>query len=350
MRIGPRWIPLVSWLAFGCDHADALPVTPGIPEPLACRSRVDPEQLLPSDAVIVGYYDMARERRLAPDVSATNAAGPRALLPLIELEAARLAWVGLVAACELDQDFLRESWFSVDRSEELLAVVTGKGIGDGDALRCLQRQLGRWEPDLLDTTIAGDGCGVSFEYDGMLAFAPHDELLVLGTEGAVARARHAWSSGRGSGPTDLLPRRRPNKSYVWAAADLSAWLTPEELEHELSSTAIEDLDPLAAVRTVEVEAQLGRRYSLRVGSSFRVESDARAVEAMIRALLDSPPPSLPDWAIELIGTLELSRKHTHVDLVLPLSRRQAHQLGLLPNETEAKQVPAFPWLALLLLL
>ena len=157
-------------------------------------------------------------------------------------------------------------------------------------------------------------------------------------------------SGTAEAPRQLFPPHRWSKGYVWAAANLSAWLTPEELARGLSDADVEDLDPLTAVRTVDVEAQLGRRYSLRVGSTFRAESDARAVEAMTRALLDAPPPSLPDWAITLVGQLQLRRGGTRVDLEPPLSRRDAHQLGLLPSEAEAAQVPAFPWLALLLLL
>lgn len=349
MRVDPRVLPLVSWLCLGCDHAEPLAPAPGTTAPLACRSRLDPEELLPSDAVILAHYDMARERRFAPDVAATRAAGPRAMVPAAELEVLRLAWVGLAAACELDDDFLREAWFAMDRDEELLAVVTGDGIGSGDDLRCLQRQLARWDEDLVGTNIVDDGCGVSLEHDGVRAFAPHDELLVLGTAGAVERARRAFGSGIAEAPSELLPRRRSSKSYAWAAADLSAWLTPEEIARGLEGSDVEVIDPLMAVRTVEVEAQLGRRYSLRVGSSFRAESDARAVEAMTQALLDAPPPSLPDWAITLVGQLQLRRDGTRVDLTLPLSRRDAHQLGLLPSEAEAAQVPAFPWLALLLL-
>lgn len=349
MRVDPRVLPLVSWLCLGCDHAEPLAPAPGTTVPLACRSRLDPEELLPSDAVILAHYDMARERRFAPDVSASRAAGPRAMVRAAELEVLRLAWVGLAAACELDDDFLREAWFAMDRDEELLAVVTGDGIGSGDDLRCLQRQLARWDEELVDATIVDDGCGVSLDHDGVRAFAPNHELLVLGTAGAVERARRAWSSGTAEAPSELSTRRRSSKRYVWAAADLSAWLTPEEIARGLEGSDVEVIDPLTAVRTVDVEAQLGRRYSLRVGSTFRAESDARAVEAMTQALLDAPPPSLPDWAIELVGQLQLRRDGTRVDLVLPLSRRDAHQLGLLPSADEAAQVPAFPWLALLLL-
>lgn len=357
MRVDPRVLPLVSLLYVGCDRAEPLAPAPGtapVPAtvvPLACRSRLDPEELLPSDAVILAHYDMARERRFAPDVSASRAAGPRAMVPAAELEVVRLAWVGLAAACELDDDFLREAWFAMDRDEELLTVVTGDGIGSGDDLRCLQRQLGRWDDGLRDDmAIVDDGCGVSLAHDGLEAFAPHDELLVLGTAGAVQRARRAWSSGTAEVPSELSTRRRSSKRYVWAAANLSAWLTPEELAQGLRDADVEDIDPLTAVRTVDVEAQLGRRYSLRVGSTFRAESDARAVEAMTQALLDAPPPSLPDWALTLVGQLQLRRDGTRVDLELPLSRRDAHRLGLLPSEAEAQQVPAFPWLALLLLL
>ncbi len=296
---------------------------------------------------------MARERRFAPDVSASNAAGPRAWLPMVELEALRLGWVGMSAACELPEDFLEDVWVSMDREEELLAVVSGKGVGDGDHLRCLQHRLAQYEPDLLeDMNIVGDGCGVSFDYDGMFAFAPTDDLLVLGTQPAIARARDDWSLNDAHPPTHLMPKRRRGKTYLWAAVDVAGFLSPDELRGALDQSPDElgDLGPLSTIRVVDAEAQLGRRYSLSLGGTFGAEADARSAEAIIDALLESPPPGIPDWGLKLLGELELSRDDARVTLTLPLLRREAHQLGLLPNKTEAEQVPAFPWLPMLVLL
>lgn len=345
MHVGFRFLPLVSLLSFGCDRAAPPTTVPGAPPPLACRSSVDPEQLIPRDAVVVGHYDMARERRFAPDVPVSQAGGPRSILPAKELEAVRLAWIGLAAACDLDDGFLGEAWVAIER-EDGLVVVTGEGIGSGEDLRCLQRQLGRWKEDVLESTIVDDGCGVSFEYEGLLAFAPHDDLLVFGTKGAAERARRAWSTGVVEGASTLMPERRSGKRYMWAAVDVSAFLTPDELAQGLAAADVENLDPLAAVRSVEIEAELGRRYSLRVGSAFRAESDARAVEAIMQAWIDAPPPWLPDWGVGLVRELELRRDGTRVDLELPLTHREAHRLGLLPSDAEAQQAPGFPWLGL----
>src|SRR5690606_17786365 len=178
------------------------------------------------------------------------------------------------------------------------------------------------------------------------AFAPHDDLLVFGTKGAAERARRAWSTGVAEGASTLMPKRRSGKRYMWAAADLSALLTPEELAQGLTDADVEELDPLAAVHSVEIEAELGRRYSLRVGSAFRAESDARAVAAVVQAWIDAPPPWLPEWAVALVRELELRHEGPRVALELPLSRREAHRLGLLPSAVEARQAPGFPWLAL----
>lgn len=354
MRVGPSWVPLVFTFALGCDHQEAPAQPPTSHAPLACKSDVEPQDLLPDDAVVVGYYDMARERRRAPDVSKSDATGPRSLMPAAELEALRLGWVAMAAACELDDDFWGSAWVAMDREEGIVVALTGRGIGNGDNLRCLQSRLARWEDDLSDPAIiTGDGCGVSFEYEGVHAFAPHDDLLVLGTRDAVQHSRAAWTYGLENPPSALIPRQRRDR-HLWLAADVAALLSPEELESALSRSCPDELEddiaPFANIRTLELEARLARRYTLTLGGTFGAEADARAAEAVIQALLDAPPPGIPAWALELVDDLTLHRDQMHVTLSLPLSRRHAHELGLLPSKTEAQQVPGLPWLALALVL
>ncbi len=329
-------------MLLGCDHDEAETNVPGLAPPLACRSRVDAEDLMPSDAVAIGYYDMARERRFAPDISKGAATGARALLPSVEMEAARLAWVGLAAACELDEDFLGAAWLAVDREEEVLMVVEGKGIGDPDKLRCMQRRLSKWEEDLAAVDVlTNDGCGVQFQYDGAYGFAPNDDLFVVGTLGAVDRARRVWNSGHANPPEQLMPDTR--KSYVWAAVDVPALIAPDTLESALLASGQPEATAFLNVRTVNVDAQLSRRrYELGVGASFGAQEDADAAQAVLQAFLDAPPPSLPAWSKTMIGRLSVTREGLNVSLSLPLSRRDAHELALLPTKTEAKQAPALP--------
>ncbi|MCA9650737.1 MAG: hypothetical protein H6712_31150 [Myxococcales bacterium] len=341
------WIVLAV-LALGCDHRDAPVASPGLAEPLACRAQLDPEELLPPDALIVGHYDMARERRFAPEVSKADAAGPRALVPSSTAEAARLVWVGLAAACELDEDFLEGAWVAMDREEEVTVVLSGEGIGGERELRCIQRRLARYQAELLDPeAIVADGCGLRLRGDDWEGFAPHDDLLVVGTAEAVAKARLAWSSGRGSPPRHLLPGRRSRSTYVWAAVDVAALLSPEEIDRALREAST-DPTPFIDLRTVELEAKLGRRYSLHLGGRFGNEADARGAAAAIQALLDAPPPRLPGWAIEMLERVELEHEDAAVEVSVTLQRRRAHELGLLPEQTEARQAPALPWLLLAL--
>ena len=342
MRALTRWTLAFATLLPACDPGDGETNVPGATQPLACRSRVDAEELLPSDAVAIGYYDMDRERRFAPDISKSAATGARALLPSVEIEAARLAWVGLAAACELDDGFLGEAWVAVDREEEVLTVLEGKGIGDPDKLRCIQRRLSKWEEDLgAVDVLTNDGCGVQFQYDGTYGFAPNDDLFVLGTLGAVDRARKVWNSGSGNPPRELMPDRR--KSYVWAAVDVPALIAPDTLESALRSSGQPEATAFINVRTVNVDAQLTRRrYQVGVGASFGAEEDANAAQAVLQAFLDAPPPSLPAWSKTVISRMSVTRDGLSVSLSLPLSRRDAHELALLPTKTEANQAPALP--------
>lgn len=350
---GLRALSVVMALTFGpgCDHRDRPVHSPQMAgEPLACRARLDPQELLPSDALAVAHYDMARERRFAPKVSTTEAVGPRGLVFSPGTEALRLAWVGLAAACELDEDYWGEAWAAVDRDEELVVVLTGKGIGGEDELRCIQRRLARYDEDVAEPgVLTGDGCGLSLSYDGLEGFAPNDDLLVLGTSEGVERARRAWNRGSSRAPEHLLPRRRAAKTYAWVAVDVPGLVDPDELDWAMSEASSE-LDPLPDIRTVEVEARLGRRYELRLGGHFGNEADARAAAGVIQALLDAPPPALPDWAINLIERFELLHDDMDVGVGLSLRRKQAHELGLLPAHTEASQAPGLPWLLLSFLL
>jgi hypothetical protein len=340
----------VLTLVTGCDHDEPATEAPGGATPLACRGRLAAEDLLPSDALVVGHYDMARERRFAPDISKADAKGPRAWVPSVELEAVRLGWVGIAAACELDPGFWGEAWASVDREHNVLVSVSGRGVGDPDRLRCIQQRVAHWEEDVgAPNVVRDDGCGVRLEYDGLAGFAPHDDLLVLGDRAAVDRARATWNAGVADPPTTLMPSRSERTAYVWAAADVPALLSPDKIEEALDGSA-PDARPFANLRRVQIDAALGRRYALRAGARFGAETDARAVEAMGRAFLDAPPPTLPVWSKKILDHLELSRDDTDVSLSLPLSRRDAHELGLLPSRTEARQVPGHPWIGLALLL
>ena len=60
-----------------------------------------------------------------------------------------------------------------------------------------------------------------------------------------------------------------------------------------------------------------------------------------KGLLDAPPPAIPQWGRELASKIQVSRKETRVTAQLPLKRKTAHQIGLIPNRAEAKQVPAW---------
>ncbi|MCA9689576.1 MAG: hypothetical protein KC636_08190 [Myxococcales bacterium] len=341
------WTLVATVVASGCDHDDARTEVPGDASGLSCRSRVAAEELLPADAVIVGFYDAKRERRYAPNVTKGTPGGPRALVPAAGLEAARLTWISLAAACELDEDYWSSVWFAMDREEEVVVVLEGEGVGDEGRLRCIQRRLGRWAGDERDgMRVTAEGCGIGIQYDEYVGFAPHDDLLVLGEASAVARARQAWNAGRGGPARALLPNRR-SPTYLWFAADIAGIVTADEMETALARTGrSQQLDSFANLRTVEFEATLARKYGLRLGGSFGAEEDARAAAAVIDALLDAPPPGLPDWATFLLGELELERDDTRVTVTLPLSRREGYQLGLLPSRAEARQVPAFLWMLL----
>ncbi|MCA9718768.1 MAG: hypothetical protein H6713_13380 [Myxococcales bacterium] len=342
-----RSLPVLAALAVFTALASASPTAAAAAGELrGCRGRMAPESLLPAEAKFVGLYDMARERRYAPKVSSTSAAGPRALLPR-ELELARVTLIGVAAACELDEDFWGEAWVAFTDEDRYLVALTGDGIGDPDNLRCLFERLDRI-PDLLDdqgVTVTRDGCGARLEYDDELSgVAPRDDLLVLGTPELVDRARAAWNGRDPQPPTRLLPPRRA-KSYVWGALDVAAALGDDELAAGLSSSGVRELGVLSGLRSVELHARLARRFAIELGGTFATEADARGAEAVADALMRSPPLFLPGWARELIGMLELSRDGARVSIELPLKRTLAHQLGLLPARDESRALPVFAWLA-----
>lgn len=301
--------------------------------------------------MFVAFYDMDRERRFAPRVSGRSSVGPRALLPA-EMEAVRMGWIGIAAACELDDRFFGKAWISVDREEEVLVVLEGKGIGNERNLRCIKSRLHGLDESFTEgLVIQDDGCGVtmSVEFDEMSGFAPRDDLLVVGFDASVERARNAWNSGFTNPPTHLLPPKR-SKAWVWGALDVSAVLGPEEVGAIFTDAGHGELGALSRVSTVEFEASLARKFSLRLGGSFPNESDVRAAQSVLQALVDAPPPQLPVWARALIGRIELDTRDETVSAKLSMDRKKAHEYGMLPSRTEARQMPAFAWLSAIVIL
>jgi hypothetical protein len=146
-----------------------------------------------------------------------------------------------------------------------------------------------------------------------------------------------------------MPPRR-HSTYLWAAVDVPALLDPDDIEAAMSRADAGEATAFINLRSVQFEAELARRFELSLGGTFGADEDARAAEAVIAALIAAPPPWLPDWGQQILSALDLSRDHTRVSVALPLSRKDAYDLGLVPSKTEAQQVPGFPWIALLLYL
>ncbi len=335
----------------GCEKDRPVTTSPAQTGELRCRSRLEPQELLPGNATFVAYYDMNRERRRAPRISTKPAAGPRSLLP-IEVEAVRMAWIGISAACELDDRFFGEAWLAVDSEEEGLVVLAGKGIGNERNLRCISNRLGAIEPSFVDgTNLRSTGCGLEIDadYDDVSGFAPSDDMLVLGTNPAVDRARAVWNGGFPNPPAKLLPPRR-NRAWIWGAVDVEAFLSPSEVASAFSDTGHGELGALSTVRTLEFQASMTRRLALEVGASFPSDADVRAVRAVLDASIASPPPTLPAWAQSLISKSRVESKGPRVTVSIPMDRRAAYDMGLIPNRTEANQMPAFAWLSAILVL
>lgn len=337
----------------GCEHdrPTVAPSPDGQTDSLACKRRVDASELLPSDSMFVAFYDMDRERRFAPRVSARATGGPRSLLP-VEMEAVRMGWIGIAAACELDDRFFGKAWIAVDREEEVLVVLEGKGIGNERNLRCIKSRLEGLDESFTEgLVIKNDGCGVSMnvDFDDMSGFAPRDDLLVVGFDAPVERARDAWNSGFTNPPTELLPPKR-SKAWVWGALDVSALLGPDEVDAIFADTGHAELGALSRVSTVEFEASLARKFSLRLGGTFGNASDVRAAQSVLQAFVDAPPPQLPVWARALIGRIELDTRGQAVSASMSMDRKKAHTYGLLPSRTEARQMPAFAWLSAIVIL
>ena len=341
-------VALPCLLALGCDHdtpaTDVPEASSGLGsafEPLECRIGHRPQELLPTDAMIVVGYDMARERRHSPRVDPIEAKGPRTLLPA-EIELARAAWISTAAACDLDQDFLGEAWGALDNEEEVVVVVSGHGVGERENLECITDRLRLAEVELVDSArFVPDGCGLRFDIDGITGFAPHDDLFVIGTEGGVQRARAAWNRKRRHPPERLLPQRR-SKTYAWAAVDVAMFFYGDDFA-DLGAT-----QTFADVRSVTAEATLGTRFGLELGAAFGDEGAAKGAEAVVQAWIDAPPPDVPPWGRELLSAVDLSRDGTALNARLAFSRKDAHEAGLLPSKVEAKQMPAFAWLLALL--
>ena len=338
-----RGVFVACVLSWGCDHrpehTDVPEASSGLGdafEPLACRPGHRPEELLPTDAMIVAGYDAARERRFAPRVTASKAKGPRSVLPG-EFELLRMAWISTAAACELNDGFWGQAWGAIDSEEEVVVIVSGDGVGDEDNLRCIADRLHVAELELVDeVSFHPDGCGVRFDVDDMTGFAPHRDLFVLGTEGGVRRARAAWNRRHHQPPERLMPRRR-SKTYAWAAADVDMFL------HGADTFDSEEARTFANIRVVTAEATLGRRFGFEVGAGFGSERDARGAEAVVQAWIDAPPPEVPPWGRRLLSAVELSRDGATVNAGLSFSRKDAHDAGLLPSKAEAAQMPAWAW-------
>lgn len=341
-------LALPCLLVLGCDHdtpsSDVPEASGGLGsafEPLQCRIGHRPQELLPTDAMVVIGYDMARERRQSPRVDPIEAQGPRTLLPA-EIELARAAWISTAAACDLDAGFLGEAWGALDNEDEVVVIVSGDGVGERENLQCIADRLRLAEVELVDTArFVPDGCGLRFDIDGMTGFAPHDDLFVIGTEGGVRRARAAWNRKRRHPPERLLPKRR-SKTYAWAALDVAMFLYGDDFG-ELGAA-----DTFADVRFVTAEATLGTRFGLELGATFGDERAAKGAEAVAQAWIDAPPPDIPPWGRELLSAVDLSRDGTSLNARLAFSHKDAHEAGLLPSKVEAKQMPAFAWLLALL--
>ena len=335
----------------GCEKDRPVTASPSQTGELRCRSKLKPDELLPGDATFVAYYDMNRERRYAPRISTKPGGGPRNLLP-IEVEAVRLGWIGISAACELDDKFFGEAWLAVDSDEEGVVVLSGKGIGKEKNLRCIADRLGALDSSFIEGThLRSMGCGLEIEadHDDVSGFAPSDDILVLGTDPAVDRARTVWNGGFPNPPTKLLPPKR-SRAWLWGALDVEALLSPSDVAGVFSDTGHTELGALSAIKTVEFQASMTRRLSLEVGASFPTEADVRAARAVLDAAIASPPPMLPAWAQVLVSKTRVESSGPRVTVSIPLDRGAAYDLGLIPNRTEANQMPAFAWLSAIVIL
>ncbi len=338
-------------MTVGCEKDRSATTSPQQNPGLRCRSRVEPEQLLPGDARFVAYYNMDRERRFAPRVSTEPSGGPRNLLP-IEVEAVRVAWIGVSAACELDDRFFGEAWLAVDAEEEAVVVLSGQGIGNEKNLRCISNRLSAIDPSFVDgTVIRSAECGLEIdaEYDDVSGFAPSDDVLVLGTIPAVERARAVWNGRFPDPPADLLPPKR-TKAWLWGAVDVDALLSPSEVADVFADGGHGEFGALSTVKTIEFQAAMTRRFSLEAGATFPSDADVRAVRAVLDAMVAAPPPALPTWAKSLFSKSRVSSHGPRVTVSLPLDRRTAYDMGLIPSHTEANQMPAFAWLSAIIVL
>lgn len=336
---------------FACDKDRPPAGSPAQTGELRCRNSLKPEELLPGNATFVAYYDMNRERRHAPRISTKPGRGPRNLLP-VEVEAVRMAWIGISAACELDDKFFGEAWLAVDPEEEGVVVLSGKGIGKEKNLRCISERLGAIDPSFIDgTSVRSTGCGLEIdgEYDEVSGFAPSDDILVLGTDPAVDRARAVWNGGFPNPPTRLLPPKR-SKAWLWGALDVEAFLSPGEVASVFAGSGHSELGVLSTIKVARFQAAMTGRLSLEVGASFPSEADVRAARAVLEAAIASPPPALPAWAQSLISKTRVETHGPQVTVSMPLDRRTAYEQGLIPNHTEANQMPAFAWLSAIIVL
>ncbi len=173
-----------------------------------------------------------------------------------------------------------------------------------------------------------------------------------GTVGPLAPVRggsSVWNGGFLEPPTKLLPPRR-SKAWVWGALDVDAVLSPNEVAGAVSQSGEGGLGALSTIKTVEFNAAMTRRVSLEVGATFPNEADVRTATAALKATIASPPPTLPSWAQSLISKSRVDSRGPRVSVSIPLDRKTAYDIGLIPNHTEANQMPAFAWLSAIIVL
>lgn len=322
-------------LGGGCDHDTEGSVSPDGSGPTVCDARLEARDVLPSNAMIVARYDMKRERQHAPRAKSGQTAGPRALMP-VELDVFRAGWISIAAACELPDDFLSDGWLAVDREFDVTLAIEGKGVGKEEHLRCIRDRLAMFGDDFIeDTKIKPLGCGTKVRFDYMHGFAPHDDLIVFGTRKAIKRTR-GTTRANANPPLQLMPGKTA-RSWVWGAADLPALLDPEALDPDVA----EELAVFGNIRKAHLDVKLGLKFSFTLGGTFATEADARAAEAVVQAFVDTPPPALGPELIKAVKQLKVVRKGTAVTAELPLPKKRAHELGLVPTKDEAKQMPIF---------